>query len=237
MMQADKPQYIKLYELLKKNILNGTYQEGYILPSENSLSATHSLTRPTVRRALDQLLNEGYIEKHQGKGSIVKSEPKQLGIMTIEGVTSAVKNKNLKTVIIEKPTAGNWPNSFQYKLSDLEKELGCISIQRLRYVDNKPVFFDKNYLPNLDLPRFTNRNLENKSLFGILREHYNIEIKGGEQILRAIIADKTISENLNVKKGAPILHLARKLTTNKKDFNIYSSLYCNTDQFRLHGIF
>jgi GntR family transcriptional regulator/GntR family frlABCD operon transcriptional regulator len=236
-MEKENPQYIRLYNFLKRQILNNFYKEGNLLPSENDLCKLHHITRPTVRRALERLVNEGFIEKKQGKGSIVRSEPKQLGIMTIEGVTSAVKNEDLKTIIISKPSLTKWPEDFAYQLSNMEVEMGCIFIERVRLVNKNPVFYDKNYIPNYNLPRFTSRNLKNKSLFGILRENYNIEIKGGEQILRAIPADKSISQNLKIQPGHPILHLNRKLTTNISKFHIYSSLYCNTDKFRLHGVF
>jgi len=61
----DLPQYRKLYELLRKHILSGVYEEGALLPSENELCAAHNLTRPTVRHALDSLLREGLIIKKQ----------------------------------------------------------------------------------------------------------------------------------------------------------------------------
>ncbi|HLF35446.1 MAG TPA: GntR family transcriptional regulator, partial [Cyclobacteriaceae bacterium] len=81
-------QYRKLYEMLRRHISDGLYPEGSLLPSENELCRIHEVTRPTVRQALSKLVNEGYIQKHQGKGSIVKTLPKGIGILSIEGTTS-----------------------------------------------------------------------------------------------------------------------------------------------------
>ncbi len=231
------PQYKQLYELLRKHISENIYPEGSTLPSENELSKTYGLTRPTVRRALDALAKDSYIIKYQGKGSIVHNQPKDIGILSIEGTTSAIGEKRLKTKIIQKPSITSWPDPFLFALSEREKEFGCITMQRLRSVDNNPLFFDTNYIPNVNLPRFTSRNLENKSLFGLLREQYNIEIKGGEQKFKAIPATEETSKHLKINKGAPILHLVRKLYTNKNDFHIYSSLYCNTAEHALQGVF
>jgi GntR family transcriptional regulator/GntR family frlABCD operon transcriptional regulator len=231
------PQYKQLYELLRKHILDSVYEEGSILPSENELSKIHDLTRPTVRRALDALVNDGYIEKHQGKGSIVLRKHRELGIMSIEGVTKALGENLVKTNIIVKPDVGKWIDPFPYLLTEKEKAYGCIYMERLRLVDDKPVFYDKNFIPNINLPRFCTRNFENKSLFGILRDNYQLEIKGGEQKLRALPADKKMVKYLNVKEGHPILQLVRKLTTNHPEMNIYSFLFCNTDEFSLHGLF
>jgi len=77
------PQYRRLYELLRKQILTGVYEEGSLLPSENSLCAIHSMARPTVRHALDSLVKDGFIMKKQGKGSIVRKPPQNIGILPI----------------------------------------------------------------------------------------------------------------------------------------------------------
>lgn len=56
---------------LEKDILEGTYQPGTLLPSENQLVEKYGVSRETVRKALNLLINAGYIQKKQGKGSIV----------------------------------------------------------------------------------------------------------------------------------------------------------------------
>ncbi len=231
------PHYRKLYELLRKQIIEGVFKEGDLLPSENDLCSQFNLTRPTVRHALDSLLNEGLIKKHKGKGSIVSNQPKGIGILSVSGTTSAVGRDNLSTRIIAKPKVIQWPYPFIFELTDVEKEAGCIYIERLRLVDNKPLFYDINYVPNINLPRFTSRNFEDKSLFDMLRKYYQIEIKGGEQKLKAIPANKIVSEFLNVPVGHSVLSLDRKLNTNRPGFNIFSSIVCNTAEHALYGTF
>jgi GntR family transcriptional regulator/GntR family frlABCD operon transcriptional regulator len=231
------PQYRKLYELLRKNILNGIYEEGSLLPSENELCVVHGMTRPTVRHALDSLVKDGLILKKQGKGSIVRKPPQNIGILSIAGTASAIGVRYLKTEILQKPEIQPWPENFVFDLNETEKEAGCIYMERLRYVDEQPVFYDINHLPNLNLPRFTSRSLENKSLFEILRKHYQVEILGGEQKLKAIIPDKRIRNLLYIKKGTPVLYIERKLTTNKEAFSIYSSIYFNSEKHSIFGSF
>jgi len=104
-------------------------------------------------------------------------------------------------------------------------------------VDEKPVFYDINHLPNINLPRFTRRSFENKSLFEVLRKHYHIDILGGEQQLKAIIPGEKIKDILRLKKGQPVLHIERKLTTNREGFNIYSTIYFNSEKHTIFGSF
>jgi DNA-binding GntR family transcriptional regulator len=231
------PQYKKVYEILRKHILEGVYNEGDLLPSENELCAIHKVTRPTIRKALDRLVSEGYIKKQQGKGSIVTGKPKGVGILSLSGTTSALGNEPLTTMIIVKPELRQWDHAFSFSISEQEKEAGCIYFERLRIINNKPVFFDITMIPNLNLPRFTSLKLENRSLFDILRTRYQIEVMGGEQKIRATTGDKKLLKLFDVDEGHPVLQLDRKIETSRIGLSIYSQVFCNTDENALYGTF
>lgn len=231
------PHYRKVYETLRKHIESGTYREGDILPSENELCVVHTVTRPTIRQALNMLANDGFIKKRQGLGSVVQNRPKGIGILSISGTTSAIGQENLITRVVVKPAVRVWPEDFPFPLTETELESGCIYFERVRLVNSDPIFYDISYLPNINLPRFTSRNLDNYSLFDLLRESYQTEVTGGEQNIKAIPADGSIGQHLNVASGTPILHLRRKLETNRINFNIYSFLYCDTREHELFGRF
>ena len=231
------PQHRKLYELLRKHIVEGVYPEGSLLPSENELCSLHGVTRPTVRQALSRLANEGYIVRHQGKGSIVKSLPKGIGILSLQGTTTGVGTSNLITRPLKKPYISQWPDNFPFDLSGLELESGCIILERQRIVDGEPVLYEVTYIPNINIPRFLQKNFENKSLFDVMRQSYNIVVKGGRQKIMAIPAGKVINRYLQIEQGKPILKLDRKLETNRPDYSFYSIIYCNTNNFYLEGSF
>jgi len=231
------PQYKKIYEILRKHIVSGVYEEGCLLPSENELCSVHGITRPTVRQALESLVKDGLIVKKQGKGSIVRKPPQSIGILSIEGTASAIGGEYLKTEILQKPVIRNWGENFAFEISDVERESGCIYLERLRFVDEKPVFYDINHLPNLNLPRFTNRTLENKSLFETLRNHYQILVTGGEQRLKALRCPDNIARLLEIKTGEPVLYLERKMDTNREGFHIYSIIWFNSMHHSIYGRF
>jgi len=231
------PQYKRLYEVLRKHITDGVYREGDLLPSENELCRIYSMTRPTVRQSLSALANDGYIRKHQGKGSIVHSLPREIGILSVSGTTSAVGNRNLKTEIVIKPVLIPWPDNFMFPLSELEMESGCIYMERLRLLEGLPIFYDISFIANINLPRITSRQFEDRSLFQVLRENYHIEIKGGEQRIKSIPASSKISRFLHLKKDQPVLHLERKMETNNPGLFLYSSIFCNTEKYSIFGRF
>jgi GntR family transcriptional regulator/GntR family frlABCD operon transcriptional regulator len=124
-----------------------------------------------------------------------------------------------------------------FPLSELESESGCIYMERLRLLDETPIFYDISYIANINLPRITSRQFENRSLFQILRDHYQIVIKGGEQRIKAIPASPRISSFLALGKGEPVLHLERKMETNIPGLFLYSSIFCNTVKYSIFGRF
>lgn len=237
MRQETIPIYKKLIEDLKKSINAGKYKKGELLPSENELCKAYRTTRPTVRQALAELTNLGYIVRQQGKGSIV-SEPKRgLGILSVSGVTAGIGDQSLKTLILERPCKQPWPNVLLPELTDEEKQEGCIYFSRVRYINNVPVLYEETFITDTHLPRFTSRNLENRSFLKLLSEQYQVEVVGGEQKIWAITAGKKIGKLLKLRIDTPIVHMKRKLRTNRQGLNIYSWLFCNTENHFLHDFF
>lgn len=231
------PIHKQIYELLRSHIIDGVYAEGDLLPSENELSNLHGVTRPTIRKALDRLTNEGYILRQQGKGSIVKGKPIGIGILSFTGTTSAIGRENLITRIICGPELRKWESAFSFNITSRENEAGCWYLERLRLVYNEPVFFDITMIPNINMPRFSQQKFENNSLFDILRRKYQIEVLGGEQQLKAIRADERLQGYFRVTHGTPVLQLNRKIATNRHGFYFYSQVFCNTERISLYGTF
>ncbi len=231
------PPYKYIYETIRQQIIDEIFVEGDLLPSEHALSTTYDVARPTIRKALQRLQNEGYISKHQGRGSTVRGVPKGVGILSLRGTTTAVGEDNLSTIITHKPEIRSWDEAFTFSLSKTEKEVGCVYFERLRMVNGKPVFYDITMLPNINLPRFTQRNLNDKSLFDILRKFYQIEVIGGEQKILAIQADVKLQKHFNIGPNHPIVQLNRKIETNRYGFFIYSQVFCNSAEYALYGTF
>jgi DNA-binding GntR family transcriptional regulator len=234
---SELPQYRRIYEDLRTQIVDSVYVPGDLLPSEHALCEVYGVARLTVRRALEQLVSDGFIIRHQGKGSVVKGSPKGIGILSLISTTSALASPNLTTRIVCKPELRKWSEAFTFPISEEEREASCIYFERLRLLDGEPVFFDITMLPNIHLSRFLSLDMENKSLFDTLRTQYQIVVTGGVQQLFAIRADKRLRDSFKVRAGHPILQLNRKIETNRSGFHIYSQVYCATQRYGLIGTF
>jgi len=222
--------YISVAEFLRELIQKEEIKVGEYLPSENDLCSRFSITRTTVRRAMDQLMKEGFIEKLQGRGSRVRERRKSLGLLTVKGFSEAV-GSNVQTEILQKPVLikSNLPLTFMNDHSKCYDE--CIYFERLRKVNDVPVMIEKNWLPGVSLSGLIDSEFVDGSFFKTLSRNFQIEITGSEHILRAESADSKIALLLNMQNGSPVLHISVKFSTNKSDIIILSELYCNTSQY------
>jgi GntR family transcriptional regulator/GntR family frlABCD operon transcriptional regulator len=231
------PLHKKIYTDLKLAIDNLNYVEGELLPSENEICARYNTTRSTVRIALTKLADTGYINTRKGKGSIVSKPGKGLGILSISGVTAAIGQNQLETIIVKTPSIEEWDNDFFFELTPFELQHRCIHFSRLRSINSIPVFYEETFVTDYCLPGFTSLNLKNRSLFNLLQSKYNLTIKRGEQDMWAIMPGKEIKNLLEITTPTPVIHLKRKLQTNIKDLNLYSFIYCNTEEYHLQDFF
>ncbi|BDD01251.1 GntR family transcriptional regulator [Persicobacter psychrovividus] len=231
------PIYKDLYIKLKQRIETEDYAAGDLLPSENQLCSDFSTTRATVRKALTSLEHDGLIKKQHGKGSIVQAVKKGIGILSLEGTSSSFAPEEMYTKLIERPALKQWPTNFWFPLSEQEVTAGCIRFERIREIKGKPLLLEVTYLPNIYLEGFMDIDLENQSLFKILLEQYTIKPMNGDQKIWAITASESLANKLKIKEGSATLHLKRKIETNKIGFNIYSSIYCLTNDYFLQGRF
>lgn len=73
-MSKDLPKYLKIKNKILKDIQNGVYTTGDLIPSDNELMKTFAVSKSTITQALKTLSQEGYIIRQQGKGSFVTSQ-------------------------------------------------------------------------------------------------------------------------------------------------------------------
>ena len=241
------PQYQHLYESLRQDIVKGVFKAGELLPSEKVLQTQHGLTQPTIRQALSLLVQEGYIRKHQGKGSVVQSLPIGLGVASITAHLMPSDDKSLTaftpaaelimTSILVKPHLRFFPEEFTFLPQEGMLSEEFYYFERLRSVNGVPIFYEKLVLPNRYLPKFTRQHLDNRSFFDLLRTKYGLVVRGGEQKIQALAADSTVAQQLCIEAGNPVLRLEKQLDTNKNDFSFFSLLFALTDRYLLQGRF
>lgn len=69
-----KTKYQIIFDDIKSNILSGAYSVGEQIPTELALQETYNVSRQTVRKAILELSNEGFLRSEKGSGTYVSSQ-------------------------------------------------------------------------------------------------------------------------------------------------------------------
>lgn len=201
------PAYHRLYVVLAERIRIGEYRVGAALPSEADLTEEHGVSRVTVRRALDQLVSEGLIEKQQGRGSFVahldlKSDkpPALSGV-----ITNLVAGGDVLKVETLQWARTNAPQHAATALG-LESQAECLLITRVRRHGDSPISVTSIYIP----AQIGDRLDEAKSEQSLILEQ--LADAGFEPLhtihrLSATLASGETSARLQVRTGSPLLRM------------------------------
>jgi len=69
-----KPKYQLILDDFRSYILSGTYKAGEKIPSETALQESYNVSRQTVRKAILELTNEGFLRREKGSGTFVSNQ-------------------------------------------------------------------------------------------------------------------------------------------------------------------
>lgn len=92
MIESMLPKYYLLKEEIIKKIENEEFVAEEMIPSERDLMDNYNFSRTTVRKAIDVLVNEGYLYKVQGKGTYVKGKKFTQGLINLTSCTEEIKS-------------------------------------------------------------------------------------------------------------------------------------------------
>ncbi len=216
---------------IKKSIIQGELKQGDMIQSENELKEVYKTSRMTVRQALSNLVNEGYLYRKKGKGTFVntlKIEKKMHGLL---GFTEEMRriNKKVKNRII-KFAVEPADNEVSSKLF-LRPGEDVYYIERVRYGDDIPILYEKLFVPKSIFSDLDSDILQS-SFYDYVENKLNIKISYCIQSLEAKASSSIVSEMLEINKHDPILYMTRHTFLDKGYPFEYVKAYYRADQYR-----
>jgi GntR family transcriptional regulator len=206
---AKLPAYMLVQDLLKRDIRNGKYPVGELLPTEPELEKIFKVSRTTVRRAMEVLRQEDLVEIKQGRGTMVLDFRTKQDLNKVTSVTESLRRKGYdvrtKSMYIDTiPATEKLAKELQVKQGDL-----LARIQRIQLADEKPVVIMKNYISYDKVPNIEQYTNKFSALYQFLEEQYQIEIDAAKDKIYAKSADFTESEMLCVQPNTALLCIRR----------------------------
>ena len=231
--QGSQPLYKQLEEKIIQDIENGIYRKGQKIPTEKELSQMYDVSRITVRKALEEITKQGILERHAGKGTYVASVKLQRSIATFMSFTECCEAQGLKPGarmiknVIEDATAEDCDTL------EIEPESKVLAIDRIRYADGVPGSLEQGRFTE-DYFYLLQENLNDCSLFQILREKYGITLTSGKNILELAYASFEVSRYLQIPSRSPLLLMSGLIMDGNGKNVFYSKQYIVGDKFKFY---
>ncbi|KRB85302.1 hypothetical protein ASE00_00380 [Sphingomonas sp. Root710] len=224
----------QIFLVMRDRILNGHYEAGQGLPSEEELSRLFSVSRITIRSAMATLEAEHLIERRQGVGTFVAPtiRPPQLHA-SVSGVIEHIADIDRKTEVrlIEL--------DYVRAPFHIQSVFGCDSSAvfqravRLRSIGQVPIFHIITFIPQEIGKDFTREELNRTSLYKLLQRS-GIVLHSGHQVVSAQLADPVVAPLLNVAVGSPLLQLRRQHFDESNRLVEYFEMLASPTMFELN---
>jgi len=229
---APVPLYNQLKELLRAQILDGTYPPGSRMPSESELGELFQVSRITVRQALGDLQKEGLIFKIHGKGTFVAKPKAFQNVSTLQGLAESLSHLGYEVI--------NQLHSVKFIKADtlvaerlqLSEGDKVAEIKRVRLINREPVSLEISYLLKEVGEKLQKADLVTRDIFLILENDLQLNLGHADLAIDAVLADSELAKALNVEAGSPVMRIERLTHTLDGKPIDFEFLYYRGDAFQ-----
>ncbi len=205
------PLYSQLKNTIIKKIEDGEYAEDGRIPSEQALCEIYSISRPTVRQAINELTNSGYIYKEKGKGTFVCKKKESIDIKEYSGFTDSILDsqapgeKNIISVKTIKVTEN--PSLKELFESDYVQNSEFAEFKYIVSNDGEVFSLCTSYLPLALFPEIIEDVKTNKPSYDILRGKYPLLPTRSKSTLQIAYTEQADAEHLQYLQGQPLIKI------------------------------
>lgn len=199
------PKYYVLKQKIIQMIENEEVAEGETIPSEHELIAKYDISRITVRRAIDELVNEGYLYRVHGKGTFVKGNTYEQDLFSMASCTDAICDLGLepgRKIISQQILKCDKHRARKLQISD---NTNIFELHRVYYADGEALNTTIATLPYKYFKDIEKYDFGQESLYKILEEKFGVKITRATRTFEAMIAYGDVADYLEIDQGQPVL--------------------------------
>lgn len=196
------PLYLQIAQDLKGKIDRNEIKANSRIPTEAELSKSYGVSRITIRKALEILVDEEILVRRQRIGTFVSNKKMSRSLNHFMGFTKSceLSGKKAGTKFLSAELVKAMPSDIR-KLG-LEEDDKVIHIRRLRYCDDVPVILEENHFPK-EYAYLLAEDL-NSSLNMLLSQH-GVELVGGSKTIGVCYATREEARLLNIKENDALI--------------------------------
>jgi len=220
------PEYNRLYNSLRNQILDGHYAAGQKLPPERLLCEDFGVSRITARHAIRLLQEQGLVERFQGRGTYIRNiEPQKVSIVNCDFSGSIQKNApDLTRKLISCQKVLPPPSIAEH--FNLNKNEECLLAKRADIMNDEPVAYDRAFIPIKYSSSINDKILIKIDFFELWTKAESLKISYGTESIEAIEANSEAVEILKVKPDSPMLSVVDiSYDSDGKAIAVFESIY------------
>jgi GntR family transcriptional regulator len=195
--------------VLKDGITTGRYPADEPLPSEDALCRMFSVSRITVRRAVQSLVEQGLVERRQGRGTFVVRLPNEPIRASFSSFAKRVADLSATTkAVVEEFSWVSAPLRVRDAL-ELDTVANVLRVVRVRKNGKQPIMQISTYLPESVGRKFSREDFTTPSMIALIADaghvRHRVEFTYG-----AVLADPIAAIRLQVPVGTALLDIHRR---------------------------
>lgn len=200
--------YIQVKDILISRIQANIWQADSLIPTEQELIKEFNVSRTTIRQAITMLVQDGMLEKKQGRGTVVKPQNLMGHLGYLKGFAEEVRSMG------QTPRSKLMRSEFSNNLFQESKALGIpedkeiLLIERLRFADDVPIAIERTTWTKDIGDIITGYDLNEVNYYEVLENH-NIYLKNAKEEIRAINATADEADLLGIRPGEALLEMTR----------------------------
>jgi GntR family transcriptional regulator len=199
------PRYHQVRAALWRRIESGEWLPGQQIPTEPELMQIFSVSRGTLRQAIEALVREGALQRQQGRGTFVRRPPVAAGIgdffhfledLRLRGF--AIELRLVRRGVVQADDA-------VAQMLDLERGTPLVTIRRLVLLNGEPFRLDDYYVEHARFAGLLQDDVERNYVATLLETRYGVRLTKQQKWIEPVVLAEEEARLLEVERGDPAL--------------------------------
>ena len=207
-MNATKPRYQQLKDLIIDQISTGELQPTDRVPSEHELVASMNVSRMTANRALRELNDEGYVERIAGRGTYVSDFRSQSHLLEVQNIADEIAGRgHIHSCKVVRQSRQHARGEIARALH-VEQGTDVFHLQLVHHENGAPIQVEDRHVLASFAPECLEQDFEAITPSAYLTTV--APLQEAEQVVRAAMPNGAVRQHLNIEEGEPALVVIRR---------------------------
>jgi len=229
-MAKHMPQYLRVYEVLRRRIEDHEYPVGSFLPPEPELGRLLAVSRTTVRKAVEMLTDDGFVVVRRGRGTEILDFRAVQKLHFVTSFSETLREQGFAVTYRDVRVSATAATSAVAEDLEVAEGSPLVLVHRLALANGKPIALMENYLIPELAPGIEDKAERIQSLYAFLESEYALSIEAATDYISARTATRGECRQLRIPTGSSLL-VVRRIThargrrVERADLHIVASRY------------